>query len=62
MSKKEIKYQLDPEKLIKIKSVSSFELPTLSLYIKGVMKIKFYYFSLKTIWSLSKSIKTLDFS
>ena len=25
MSKKEIKYQLDPEKLIKTKSVSSFE-------------------------------------
>lgn len=60
MSKKEIKYQLDPtnkylndlklaKKLIKTKSVSSFELPTLSLYIKGVMKIKFYYFSLKTI-------------
>ena len=49
MSKKEIKYQLDPEKLIKTKSVSSFELPTLSLSIKGVMKIKFYYFSLKTI-------------
>ena len=62
MSKKEIKYQLDPKKLIKAKSVSSFELPTLSLYIKGVMKIKFYYFSLKTIWLLSKSIKTSDFS
>ncbi len=56
MSKKEIKYQLDPtnkylndlklaKKLIKTKSVSSFELPTLSLYIKGVMKIKFYYTS-----------------
>ena len=62
MSKKEIKYQLDPKKLIKTKSVSSFELPTLSLYIKRVMKIKFYYFSLKTIWLLSKSIKTSDFS
>ena len=37
-------------------------LPTLSLYIKGVMKSKFNYTSLKTIWSLSKSIKTLDFS
>ena len=24
--------------------MSSFELPTLSLYIKGVMKIKFYYY------------------
>ena len=47
MSKKEIKYQLDPEKLIKTKSVSSLELPTLSLYIKGVMKIKFYYTSWK---------------
>ena len=34
----------------------------LSLYIKGVMKSEFYYTSLKTIWSLSKSIKTLDFS
>ena len=49
MSKKEIKYQLDPKKLIKTKSVSSFELPTLSLYIKGVMKSEFYYTSLKTM-------------
>ena len=44
MSKKEIKYQLDPKKLIKTKSVSSFELPTLSYIYKGFMKNNFIIF------------------